>query len=153
MQSFVIFTTTVLLAFMLSGVSGGCTEDKNKYCCTWASKGYCSNENYREYMEQTCCLSCNASESINIPPPPETCVYKGKHYPINERFIPDDCSGVCKCKGNKGFGCVSLCPPVGMKCKPGMELEYYRQPVGDSGCFCERPRCKRVDKNRIENNN
>jgi len=43
------------------GGSGDC-EDDNEKCSKWAKKGYCTDEDYRDYMRSNCRSSCNTCE-------------------------------------------------------------------------------------------
>ena len=65
----------------------------------------------------------------------------GKDYKVGQNFIPDDCSGSCTCKGGGSVACNSLCPPSYVSCKPGEQIEHYKEAVAGSNCYCERQRC------------
>ena len=65
----------------------------------------------------------------------------GKEYKVGQDFIPDDCSGSCTCKGGGNMACNSLCPPSYVSCKPGEQIENYKEAVTGSNCYCKRQRC------------
>jgi len=50
----------------------GCAGDKNGNCRSWASKGYCKDSRYKEFMQENCCESCKVPKPT--PPPPPTTV-------------------------------------------------------------------------------
>lgn len=56
----------------------------------------------------------------------------------NELFINENCTGRCRCRLS-GIACVSLCPPMKVKCSSDAEKETYKQPIGH--CACDRERC------------
>lgn len=70
-----------------------------------------------------------------------TCKINEKEYKVGQNFIPDDCSGSCTCKGGRNVACNSLCPPSYVSCKPGEQIENYKEAVTGSNCYCQRQRC------------
>ncbi|KAK2553374.1 hypothetical protein P5673_025351 [Acropora cervicornis] len=60
---------------------------------------------------------------------------------LNKWFFNGDCSGRCKCTVG-GISCVSLCPPIAVRCSPGMEKITFRLPMDeDATCTCPREKC------------
>ncbi|XP_022781312.1 otogelin-like [Stylophora pistillata] len=85
---------------------------------------------------------------LSLPPPPplvktpeEHVLPECKNRAPKEWFINDSCTGRCRCQYG-GIACVSLCPPMVVKCPSSMEEEAYDHPVDNTGkCTCKRRRC------------
>jgi len=72
----------------------------------------------------------------------KVCKANGKVYKPGETYVPDSCGALCVCQ-ERGERCVSLCPPVGVKCLSDETLKYVEEPVGyGSKCTCRRPVCQ-----------
>lgn len=76
----------------------------------------------------------------------DVCHIDGQTYLDGEKFINKDCTGYCTCHADssgQGLSCVSLCPPMGIACAPGEEIEEYNVRVTGSGaeCYCIHKRC------------
>lgn len=90
--------------------------------------------------------SCLQRLSLPPPPPPvktpeEHVLPECKNRAPKEWFINDSCTGRCRCQYG-GIACVSLCPPMVVKCPSSMEEEAYDHPVDNTGkCTCKRRRC------------
>lgn len=70
------------------------------------------------------------------------CSLFGKKYNIGDRFTNPDCSGMCKCTGSNNIECVSLCPPVIVKCSANERLANMIVPAfKGSECTCTVPEC------------
>lgn len=70
------------------------------------------------------------------------CYINGKKYNAGERFVDEQCSGSCICRGLNSFECVSLCPPEGIMCNEGeaessVKVQVSKTPI----CYCSRPTC------------
>merc|ERR1712179_246630 len=47
------------------GGGGECTHtDNNESCPGWAKEGYCTDDQYKEYMDKNCAKSCKCTESV-----------------------------------------------------------------------------------------
>lgn len=70
------------------------------------------------------------------------CDVDGKKYKSGERFVPNDCSGYCKCTGHGGHSCVDLCPPMRIRCKSHQHEVMVKEKVRlNEKCSCRRPKC------------
>lgn len=85
---------------------------------------------------------CTPSADIPIPPmPPHPDLKQCGKDKLNKWFFNGDCSGRCKCTLG-GISCVSLCPPIAVRCSPGMEKITFRLPMDeDATCTCPREKC------------
>jgi len=41
----------------------GCNGDLNASCSSWANSGYCTNSQYKDWMEKNCCKSCGCKDN------------------------------------------------------------------------------------------
>ncbi|XP_032220011.2 uncharacterized protein LOC116603110 [Nematostella vectensis] len=79
------------------------------------------------------------------PKPPAGCFVDGIMHKPGERFTNKECTAWCKCNSKGGYRCVSLCPPVMIKCPENQRVAYHEvHAVPESTCTCKRPHC--VDK-------
>ena len=71
----------------------------------------------------------------------QQCSEDGKTYRPGDWFISSDCSGSCQCLAGGNVGCVSLCPPVQVKCLPNEEQIKSLRKIPNSNCTCPYFQC------------
>ena len=64
-----------------------------------------------------------------------------KMYKPGDRFISADCTGSCQCHPGGSISCVSLCPPVQVRCAADEEKIKLARKVPNSNCTCPRWQC------------
>jgi len=70
----------------------------------------------------------------------EVCRVDGVTYGVGRRFASKDCTSECVCRSNGQVSCVSMCPPVNLKCGPGEKQKVVTaQRIG--GCTCPTTTC------------
>ena len=69
------------------------------------------------------------------------CTIAGKEYEPGQKFISEDCTGYCTCKAANSVSCVSLCPPMLVRCHIGEKIEEFNDYIDGSKCYCKRERC------------
>ena len=80
--------------------------------------------------------------SFILGPRSNVCYSEGKSYDIGATFISADCKSRCTCQGHDNVNCVSLCPPLMVKCKPNEEMKHTDEPAQPgSKCTCKTPVC------------
>ena len=71
----------------------------------------------------------------------EFCYDGERKYKPGDRFITEKCDGSCVCGPGGSMSCVSLCPPVNIKCDTDEVKINSLRKIANSNCTCSETKC------------